>query len=454
VLHVGLAHKAELVVIAPATANTLAKLVHGLADNLLTLSALAADCPIIIAPAMDGGMYSHSATQDNLEQLDRRGVIQVGPAEGHLASGIEGVGRMVEPLELLGHIRLELSRGGLLKGCKVIVTAGGTQEPIDPVRMITNRSSGKQGYALAQAALDLGGEVTLISTPTHLDPPIGAKKIAVRTAHEMLDAVLESVHEADILIMAAAVADFRPAAPKEQKFKKQTGTPHIEIEPTADILDQVAKQKAKSGRPKVTIGFAAESQDLLENAHTKLMDKKLDLIVANDITAHDSGFGVDMNRVTLMDNKGLVETLPLLSKAEVAAKVMDRAVELLQEDIIVHVCQHKDWQTAVASGIYRAASLSNEGFIHCSRPEQVLKVVNTFYSDLPNLVLLWIDPKVVQAETRWEIVDGEEFPHIYGPLNINAVIAVGDLVPDDDGIYNSLPPLDYFSINSSNNPAI
>lgn len=329
VLHIGLGHDADLVVIAPATANTLAKLAHGLADNLLTLSVLAAECPIIIAPAMDGGMFNNQATQDNLGKLNQRGYIQVGPEEGHLASGIAGIGRMVEPYKLVRHIRSVLSRGGPLKGRKIVVTAGGTQEPIDPVRVISNRSSGKQGYALAQAALDLGAEVTLISAPVHLHPPMGTRMIDVDTAEDMCDAVLRAVQDADALLMAAAVADFKPAAAKDQKIKKGEGVKKFEVEATVDILNQVAKHKSKAGFPKYTVGFAAESQDLLENARAKLQNKGLDLIAANDISAQDAGFAVDTNRVTLIDALGMVETLPLMSKAEVADAVLDRVVRSL-----------------------------------------------------------------------------------------------------------------------------
>jgi phosphopantothenoylcysteine decarboxylase/phosphopantothenate--cysteine ligase len=454
ILHIGLGHQSDLIVVAPATANTLAKLARGLADNLLTLSALAAACPLIVAPAMDGGMFNHPATQENLELLNRRGVIRVGPEEGHLASGMAGIGRMVEPVELLGQIRFELSRGGTLKERTVIVTAGGTQEPIDPVRVITNRSSGKQGYALAQAALDLGAEVILISAPTHLEPPVGARRIDVQTARDMRNTVLENLPGADVLLMSAAVADFRPVAVEQQKIKKNVGSPQIEFEATADILSLVAKQKSETGYPRVTVGFAAESRDLLANAQVKLLEKKLDLIVANDITARDAGFSADMNRVTIIGANGMVEPLPLISKAKVAQIVLDRVVDLLLGDKIVHICPAQDWQMAMQTGIYRTASLASEGFIHCSRPEQVLGVANTFYCNVPDLVLLWIDPESVEAEIRWENVDGEDFPHIYGPIETNAVIAVSELVPEEDGIYKTLPPIGYSSTNFVNKSAI
>lgn len=331
VLHIGLAYNADLLVIAPATANTLAKMAQGLADNLLSVTALAVRCPLVVAPAMDGGMYSHPATQANLDTLRKRSVTIVGPLEGHLASGQSGVGRMVEPYELLGHIRLVLAREGPLKKRKIVVTAGGTLEPIDPVRVISNRSSGKQGFALAQAALDLGAEVDLIAGPVQLETPVGARRINVNTAEEMLSAVREATRQADALLMAAAVADFKPIQVSEQKIKKESGPPRVELEPTPDILTEIAEQKSISGYPKVTVGFAAESQKLIVNAGVKLTSKKLDLIVANDITREDAGFAAETNLVSLLTAQGDVENLPLMSKYEVAEVVLERVRALLQD---------------------------------------------------------------------------------------------------------------------------
>lgn len=330
VLHVGLAQGADLLVIAPATADTLAKLAQGRADTLLTLTALAATCPLLLAPAMDAGMYGHPATQANLEILRSRGAILVGPAEGRMASGLVGPGRMVEAAELLGHIRLALGRSGPLAGRRVVVTAGGTQEPLDPVRALTNHSSGKQGYALAQAALDRGAQVTLISAPTALAAPIGAQVISIRTAAQMGEALLPAAAQADALLMAAAVADFRPARPSEQKHKRGRGTPELKLEPTVDLLAQVMELRGRSARPQVVVGFAAESQDLVQNARAKLEAKGLSLVVANDITAPDAGFAADTNQVTLLHPEGRVEPLPLMSKAAVAEVVLDRVVELLR----------------------------------------------------------------------------------------------------------------------------
>ncbi len=329
VLHVGLGKGADLLVIAPCTANTISKLVQGAADNLLTIIALAAQCPLLIAPAMDGGMFDHPATQENLAILTKRGAYIAGPAEGHLASGFSGVGRLLEPPELIGHIRLVLGRRGRLAAKKVVVAAGGTHEPLDPVRVLTNRSSGKQGYALAQAAVDAGADVTLITTPTALTPPVGTNIINVETAKQMLDAVLKESSDADALIMAAAIADFRPKLAAGNKMKKRDGIPQIELEATEDILAAVAVLSGEKKRPRVTVGFAAESQDVLENASEKLKSKHLDFIVANDISSHDAGFGVETNRVTFLFADGEKESLPLMSKAEVAEAIIEHVATLL-----------------------------------------------------------------------------------------------------------------------------
>jgi len=324
VTHIGLGHAANLVLIAPASANTMAKLAHGIGDNLLSVATLAATCPLVLAPAMDAGMYSHPATQHNVEILRQRGAIFIGPAAGHLASGLVGLGRFVEPTEIVSQLRWILGRAGPLAGRKVVVTAGGTQEPIDPVRVITNRSSGRQGYAIAQAALDAGANVVLISTPTYLDVPAGVRLVSATTAAEMMEAVLIEARDADALIMAAAVADFRPERLSPQKIKKDTGVSEIRLEPTPDILARVAQFRASSGMPKRVIGFAAESQDLLENAQAKLTNKRLDLIVANNIAASDAGFEVDTNRVTLLYADGQQRELPLQKKSEVAETLIEQ----------------------------------------------------------------------------------------------------------------------------------
>ncbi len=330
VLHVGLGRSADMLVIAPCTADTIAKLANGIADNLLTVTALAAQCPLLLAPAMDGGMFDHPATQANLAKLKERGALIVGPAEGHLASGLSGKGRMVEPTEIIGHIRLLFGRSGKLAGKKIVVTAGGTQEPLDPVRVLTNHSSGKQGYALAEAALASGADVALVSAPTALDAPVGARLVCVQSAEQMLNAVLTELADADVLVMAAAAADFRPKNAAKDKMKKRDGIPQIELEAAPDILKTVAGRRSKMKRLKVVAGFAAESRDLLENASEKLKSKHLDLIAANDISATDAGFAVDTNRVTLLFADGTNEALPLMSKSEVAERIIEHISKLLE----------------------------------------------------------------------------------------------------------------------------
>ncbi len=329
VTHIGLGRAAEMVVIAPASATTLARLANGFGDTLLSLAVLASHSPLILAPAMDVGMYMHPATQANVETLRSRGAHFIGPAEGRMASGLVGFGRFVEPADILRELRFLASSGGPLNGKKLVVTAGGSQEAIDPVRLITNRSSGKQGYAVAQAALDAGAKVTLISAPTSLTPPFGAEVIPVKSAAEMQQAVIHACQDADVLIMAAAVADFRPANPSAQKIKK-TGDPlTIQLEPTQDILAEIAQRRERLPKLQKVIGFAAESQDLLANARKKLEAKKLDLIVANDISASDAGFEVDTNRVTFIMGDGTMNSRPLSTKEEVAAQIINQVIDWL-----------------------------------------------------------------------------------------------------------------------------
>lgn len=329
VVHIQLGQEADLMVIAPATANTLSRLVQGDAGNLLTLTALAARCPLMLAPAMDGGMFEHPATQANLNILKERGAHLVGPESGHLASGLRAIGRMSEADTLLGHIRWQLGQGGPMTGRQIVVTAGGTHEAIDPVRYIANRSSGKQGYALAQAGIDLGARVTLISGPTALKAPVGASFIPVKRAEEMAEAVLRETEQADLLVMAAAVADFTPEHPAEEKIKKGNDLIQLNLKHSPDILSLVAQKRKQSAFPKQVVGFAAESQQLIENASKKLHKKNLDMIVANDILSADAGFEQDNNRVTLLFPDGRQENLPLMSKYEVAKKVLTTCLELL-----------------------------------------------------------------------------------------------------------------------------
>lgn len=328
--HISLSQKADALVIAPATANTIAKLAFGLADNLLTSTVLATTAPLVIAPAMDADMWANPITQQNTETLRQRGACIVGPGQGRLASGRVGAGRLVDTEEILAAIRQTLGRNGPLAGRRVTITAGGTQEPIDPVRHITNRSSGRMGYALAEAARDAGARVTLISAPTCLPAIYGTEMVSVRTAAEMHEAVMALRQQTDILIMAAAVADYRPAAMAEQKIKKGDGGLALQLERTVDILNAVAQART-DGMPGLVVGFAAETENLLTNARDKLARKKLDLMVANDVSATDSGFGVDTNRVILLTPDGEAHTLPLMTKFQVAEQVVNRVAAIWRE---------------------------------------------------------------------------------------------------------------------------
>ncbi|MGB3129171.1 MAG: bifunctional phosphopantothenoylcysteine decarboxylase/phosphopantothenate--cysteine ligase CoaBC [Dehalococcoidia bacterium] len=320
--HIALAERADVVVIAPATANTIAKFAAGIADEMLSCTVLATRVPVILAPAMDAGMYNNAITQENLAKLRSRGFTIVGPDYGPLASGLVGLGRLAETDEILATVFQVLGRKGDLADRQVVVSAGGTREPIDPVRYIGNRSSGKMGYAVAEAARDRGAIVTLVSSVTELPPPAGVEMMQVETAHEMRDAVLKASAAADVLIMAAAVADYHSVQVAEGKIRRESETLTLELVKTADILGEVTGNIIK-------VGFAAESGDLRDRATEKLTRKQLDLIVANDVTAEGSGFGTDTNQVTLIDRQGKVEELPLMHKYEVAHHILDRVVALL-----------------------------------------------------------------------------------------------------------------------------
>lgn len=321
--HVSLAKRADLLIIAPVTANTLAKLAAGLADNMLTTTALATEAPIVLAPAMESHMWSNPLTQENVARLRRlRDVTLVGPGEGRLASGAAGVGRLAEPEEILDAARWVLGRRGPLAGRQVLVTAGGTREPLDPIRFVGNRSSGRMGYALARAARDRGAQVTLVSTRGGA-APFGVELTPVETAAQMRAAVLDALPAADVLLMAAAVADYRPASAAQQKIKKGEGGLALELVRTADILAEVAEARRAH---QVIVGFAAETENLLENALDKLRRKRLDLIVANDAR---QAMGAATNQVILIGTGGSVEQLPLLPKEEVAGQVLDRVLALL-----------------------------------------------------------------------------------------------------------------------------
>jgi phosphopantothenoylcysteine decarboxylase/phosphopantothenate--cysteine ligase len=340
--HIALAEEAELLVVVPATANTIAKLAHGVADNMLTAVALATKAPLLLAPAMHQNMYTHPATQANITLLRERGVFIVEPEVGRLASGEVGIGRLPDTSVLIGATRVVLGRNGDLAGYRVVVTAGGTQEPIDPVRYIGNRSSGKMGYALATEARDRGAYVILISGPVVLDVPYGVEVRRVETAIQMRDAVHDAVIDADVLVMSAAVADFRPAEVATQKIKKsesqeldeQNGF-FLRLVRNPDILEELAGSvhtntgNERPGRHLVRVGFAAETSNLVAYASAKLIAKRLDLLVANDVSRSDSGFGTETNKVHIFHTNGTVEDLPVMPKTGVAAAIWDRIVSLL-----------------------------------------------------------------------------------------------------------------------------
>jgi len=320
--HIALAETADVVAIAPATANIIAKLVAGIADDMLSCTVLATKAPVILAPAMNVNMWENPVTQDNLAKLKAMGFIIVGPVCGRLASGKMGLGRLAETETIIGTIKQVLGRSGDLAGRRIVVTAGGTQEPIDPVRHMGNRSSGKMGYAVAEAARDRGATVTLIAAPTSLPEPAGIEVVHVRTAIEMKEAVAKAVAETDALIMAAAVADYQPETVSEAKIKKDSHGLTLELIRTPDIITEVKGSVLK-------VGFAAESENVIANARQKLQKKQLDIIIANDITDAQSGFAVDTNKVTIIDREGKVEYLPLLTKREVTDKILDRVVGIL-----------------------------------------------------------------------------------------------------------------------------
>ena len=331
--HVGLGETADLLLIAPATANMIAKLVYGLADNLLTVTALAARCPMLVAPAMDGGMYEHAATQANIATLQARGAQFAGPTSGRMASGLVGLGRMLETVELLAEVRLILAQNGSMVGKHVVVSAGPTREPLDPVRFISNRSTGRQGLAVAQAALDAGARVTLVAGPVNDPVPLGVEHVPVQTTQEMAEAVLVAVADADALFMVAAVADFRPNNQSERKIKKteqdESWGMAIGLEVTLDILSAVKEQRDKTGFPRVSLGFAAETHDAFEYGRQKLLRKGLNFIAVNDVLAEGAGFEVSTNRIVLLSSAGIVEEMPLLSKTEVAERLVAHVARTL-----------------------------------------------------------------------------------------------------------------------------
>jgi len=316
--HIRLADTADVLVVAPATADVIGKMAAGIADDLLTTVLLATRAPVVVAPAMNVHMWEHPAVQENVARLAARGVRIVGPASGSLACGYEGAGRLVEPDVLVEEILRVLAPQDLA-GQHVLVTAGPTEEPIDPVRYVSNRSSGKMGYAVARIARRRGAEVTLVTGPTAIAAPPGVRVVQVGSAREMHAAAEQAFAAATVLVAAAAVADYRPRRALSQKLKKSAATLALELDRNADILRDLAARKGR----RLVIGFAAETQDVAAEAKRKLREKRCDLMVANDVTAPGAGFGTDTNRVRLLDAQGLDEELPVLSKEDVAERIVD-----------------------------------------------------------------------------------------------------------------------------------
>lgn len=320
VAHIAMAAEADLVLVAPASANVIAKLANGIADDMLTSTMLACTCPVLVSPAMNTHMFQHPATQANIARLKELGYQVIEPASGYLACGDTGKGKMPEPEELLDYILQELSCEKDMTGRRVLVTAGPTREAIDPVRYITNHSTGKMGYALAEHAARRGAEVTLVTGPVHLPRPRFVHAvIEVTTAEEMYRAVTGAFPQQDIVVMAAAVADYRPSHVAEEKVKKSDGAMTLELERTTDIIRTLAEQKTQQ----FICGFSMETEHLIENSTAKLTKKKLDMIVANNLKVEGAGFGTDTNVVTVITPEG-AEELPLMSKEEVAEAVLDR----------------------------------------------------------------------------------------------------------------------------------
>ncbi len=322
--HIAVAQRTDLLLVAPATADLIAKFARGIADDFLTTLHLASTAPVVIAPAMNVNMWNHPATQENLEMLRARGVHVVQPDEGYLACGMTGPGRLAGQEAIVATVREVLKLKRDLEGEGVLVTAGPTCEDLDPVRYITNRSSGKMGYAVAEAAARRGARVVLVSGPTALDAPAGVERVSVRTALEMHQAVRQHFFTATVGIFAAAVADYRPAEPLSQKLKRSKDPLTLKLEPNPDILASVAKEKGT----RLVVGFAAETGHVAENARKKLSAKNADLIVANDVTAEGAGFDLDTNVVTLLARDGRDLALPKMTKREVAERILDEVVRL------------------------------------------------------------------------------------------------------------------------------
>ncbi len=430
ILHVDLARQADAMLIVPCTAETLAQLAQGHGNTLVSLAALALDrkrTPLLLAPAMDAGMFAHPAVQEHLARLKQQGTHILGPVYGRLASGLVAQGRMVEPEDIVNYLRLLFARQGPLQGRHVVVTAGPTREPLDPVRVFTNRSSGKQGYALAEAARDLGARVTLISGPTQLPAPYGVERISVETAREMYQVLMEVLPETDILLKVAAVADYRPAQQATEKVKKGRKRWTVTLEANPDLLQAVQAYREEHGRPRWVVGFAAESRLDAVRARQKLEAKGLDLLLLNDITRPDAGFAVDTNQGILLDRDGHQQTFPVMSKRRVADLILAWVLYFEQERQLCHVLPWEAWLQVRDRGTLDTASMAHHGRLALARPDQLARWVARRYPHLSreNLMVLTLDAREWTGRWSWVWEHGEWWPylHVQEPIPVHRLHA-------------------------------
>ncbi len=433
ILHVDLAHQHDLLLVYPATADTLARLAQGRAQSLVDLAALALPpgAPLVLAPAMDAGMWDHPATQANADQLRARGAHFLGPEEGRLASGKVARGRLVEPETALAWLRRWFARQhGPLRGSTVVVTAGPTWEALDPVRVLTNRSTGRQGFAIAQAALDAGAEVVLIHGPVALPTPFAARAVPVESARQMLDAVLEHAPQADYLFKVAAVADYRPEHTAARKIKKRNEPWTLTLRPNPDILRTLAPRRAATGRPRVVVGFAAESHPDPAAVQAKLQAKGLDLLAVNDILAPDAGFAVGTNRVRLLYADGRSEAWPLWSKAEVARHLVARALHVAQGFRLWLPAPRAAWEAAQATGRYLPEALARTGRLPLLRPDQPAALAYPHLAGRADLLRVVVDARNLPEPPAWAPCAADLCPYLTAALPLDAVVEVAPARPD------------------------
>ncbi len=416
VLHISLARQAEALLVVPCTADTLAQLAQGRAENLVSLAALALhpEAFLVIAPAMDADMFQHPQVQANLARLREQGARILGPVEGRLASGLVAKGRMVEPETILNEVRLLFARRGPLQGHHVVVTAGPTREPLDPVRVFTNRSTGRQGYALAEAARNAGARVTLISGPTQLPTPYGVHRIDVETAREMHQALMDLLPKTDILFKVAAVADYRPARMAREKVKKGRAVWRVTLKANPDLLQGVQAFRKTYGRPRWVVGFAAESRLDVHLARDKCQRKGLDLLLLNDITQKDAGFAVATNRGIVVDRFGHVQSFPLMPKRQVADLLVAWVLYLEGGRRWVHLMPWEHWTLSRQAGKLLSPFMEREQALPLARPDQVPRFRERFYPDLPpeRLVALEFHGDDWAERWAWRWEDGEWWPSL------------------------------------------